>query len=80
MRANVSELSAHIKFHYRETEVLHLWVVEEPQPEIASNIQINVGFLSSEEIHTPLNADALLIKDDIKLHKAIFKKIPRTCE
>lgn len=72
-RANVCELPAHTKFHYRETEVLHLWVVEQQQPVIVCNIKINVQFLSSEDIHVPRNADALLITDDVKLHKLYFK-------
>ncbi len=32
VRANVSELSAHTKFHYSETELLHLWAAAEQQP------------------------------------------------
>lgn len=72
MRANVNELSAHTKFHYSETELLHLWAAEEPQPVIVCNIKISVQFLSSEEIHMPCNADALRMIDDVKLHKALF--------
>lgn len=71
-RANVNELSAHTKFHYRETEVLHLWAAEEQQPVIVCNIKISAQFLSSEEVHMPLDADALLLTDDVKLHKALF--------
>lgn len=39
---------------------------------IVCNIKIGVQFLSSEEIHMPRNADALLMIDDVKLHQALF--------
>lgn len=32
VRADVNELSAHTKFHYSGTELLHLWARAEPQP------------------------------------------------
>ena len=45
---------------------------EELQPVIVCNIKIIPRFLSSEQIHTPRNADVLLATDDVKLHKASF--------
>lgn len=72
MRANVNELSAHTKFHYRETKVLHLWAAKKPQPVIVCNIKMSAQFLSSEEIHVPHNTNALLTTDDVKLYEALF--------
>lgn len=36
------------------------------------NIKISAQFLCSEVVHMHCNADALLMIDDVKLHKALF--------